>query len=253
MNKIKLVLLCATFASYSVFAPKIQPLHPVPLGSAASFAVLSATGVTNADSSSDKTVITGDLGVYPTAGTSITGFSGENAASNCCGVVIGTIDDTGPGEPGRETTAARLAQGSLTNAINDAKGRTGPCPCTNVNAANLGGRTLAPGLYKSATTIEISGPLYLRGKGVYIFQIGTGLIVDVGAQIILEGGAQAADVFWQVGSAATLDSGAQFVGTILAGTSVTMGKDTVLDGRALASTGNVTLISNTVTLPPATK
>jgi type VI secretion system secreted protein VgrG len=91
----------------------------------------------------------------------------------------------------------------------------------------------------------------LRGKGVYIFQIGTGLTINVGAQVILEGGAQAADVFWQVGSAATLDSGVKFEGTILAGTSVTMGKNTVLVGRALASTGNVTLISDRVTLPPA--
>jgi hypothetical protein len=253
MNKIKSLLLCAPFSAYAVFAAPVKPLQPVNLGSAAPFAVLSATGVTNTDSNSDKTVITGDLGVYPTAGTSIKGFSGENAASNCCGVVIGTIDDTGPGEPGRETTAAHLAQGSLTSAINDAKGRTGPCPCTSVNAEELGGRTLAPGLYKSATTISISGPLYLRGKGVYIFQIGTGLTVNVGAEIILEGGAEAADVFWQVGSAATLDSGVKFEGNILAGTSVTMGKNTVLVGRALASTGNVTLISDTVTLPPATR
>jgi hypothetical protein len=256
-NKLSLFLLCmvftlcATFAGYSVFAAPVKPLQPVNLGSAAPFAVLSATGVTNADSNSDKTVITGDLGVYPTAGTSIKGFSRENAASNCCGVVIGTIDDTGPGEPGRETTAAHLAQGSLTNAINDAKGRTGPCPCTSVNGENLGGRTLTPGLYTSATTISISGPLYLRGKGVYIFQIGTGLTVHVGAEVILEGGAQAAHVFWQVGSAATLASGVKFEGNILAGTSVTMGEGTVLVGRALASTGNVTLISDTVTLPPA--
>jgi hypothetical protein len=244
--------LCATFALCAAIAapaPSLAAsLKTVNLGSAAPFAVLSYSGVTNSDSRPDRTVITGDLGVYPTAGTSITGFSGENAASNCCGIVRGIIEDTGSGEPGTETTGAKHGQASLTIAIHDAAGR--PCtPCTLENGADLGGRTLTPGLYKSTSTISITNKLYLKGKGVYIFQIATGLIVNVGAQIVLENGAEAADIFWQVGSAATLGSGVIFEGSILAGTSVTMGANTTVIGRALASTGNVTLISDTVTLP----
>ena len=94
----------------------------------------------------------------------------------------------------------------------------------------------------------MGGTLYLNGKGVYIFQMGTGLTVNDGASLVLEGGAQAADVFWQVGSLASLGVGAAWAGTIMAGTAVTMGLNTTLDGRALAK-AEVTFITNTVTIP----
>src|ERR1700674_5120535 len=89
LKKLSSFLLCTTFAVCPAIAAP-PPLQPVNLGSAELFAVLSYAGVTNADSRNDKTVITGNLGVYPTAGTSITGFTGENADSQCCGVVEGT-------------------------------------------------------------------------------------------------------------------------------------------------------------------
>jgi hypothetical protein len=112
MNKLSSFLLCAAVtlglaAANLTAAPKPPPtLQPVNLGSASTFAVLAGTGVTNAHSS--HTIINGNLGLYPAAGTAITGFTGENAASNCCGIVNGTIDDTGSGEPGTETTAAHM-------------------------------------------------------------------------------------------------------------------------------------------------
>jgi len=232
MNKLSSFLLCAAFTLCPAVA---QNLKSVFLGSATTFAVLGGTGVTNTGNS----VITGDLGVWPAPGTSVTGFAGENAGGP--GVVIGTIQDN---DTSAETTAAQHAQASLTIAINDAKGRTGAFTPVDTD---LSGLTLTPGLYRAKTRLLISGgKLYLKGKGVYIFQIGTGLTAGAGTQVVLENGAQAADVFWQVGSKATLGTGVVFQGNILAGTAMKAG--TTLAGRALAK-AEVTFISNTVTLP----
>jgi hypothetical protein len=218
-------------------------LNPVNLGSAASFAALGGTKVTNAGSAG--TVITGDLGVYPAPGTSVTGFAGENAGGP--GVVIGTIQDN---DTSAETLAAAHGQASLTIAINDAKGRTGAFTPANTDLAN---HTLVPGLYRADTILLISGgSVFLHGAGVYIFQVGTGMTVGNGAQIVLENGAQAANVFWQVGTQATLGSGVIFKGTILAGTAITMKAGTQVVGRALAK-AEVTFISDTVTLPTVQK
>jgi hypothetical protein len=234
MKKLSSFLLCATFTLCPAVA---QDLKPVYLGSAATFAVLGGSEVTN----TGNTVIIGDLGLWPAAGTFVTGFSGENAGGP--GVVIGTIQDN---DTGPETAAAHHAQASLTIAINDADGRTGPFTPANTDQAGL---TLTPGLYRADTTLLISGgTLYLSGKGVYIFQIGRGLTVGVGAHVVLENGAQAADVFWQVSTAATLNSGVIFQGNILAGSAITMGAGTTLVGRALAKT-KVTFIDDTVALP----
>src|SRR5579863_9789012 len=182
MKKLSSFLLCATFT----LCPAVAAQLPVNLGSAAPFAVLAGSGVT----STGNTVITGDLGVYPVAGTAVTGFSGENAGGP--GIVIGTIQDN---DTALETTAAQHAQASLTIAINDAKARKGAFKPANTD---LAGMTLTPGLYRAETILLITGGnLFLKGTGVYIFQIGTGLTVGVGAHVVLEDGAQAANVFWQ--------------------------------------------------------
>jgi len=245
MKKFSAFLLCAALAVCPAFAKKTSPppgLSPVNLGSAASFAVFGASGVT----STGNTVITGYLGVYPIAGTAVTGFFSENAGGP--GIVIGTIQDN---DTALETTAAKHAFASLGIAIADAAGR--PCtPCTLENAADLGGLTITPGLYESGTTLALTGTLVLSGKGVYIFQIGSALTVNDGAEIILANGATAADVFWQVGTLAALGTGVAFEGTILAGAGVTMGSSTTLVGRALSQT-DVTFIDDTVTLPPSPK
>jgi Ice-binding-like len=222
------LVLCLTTANYA--AAQAGP-PTVFLGSAGTFAVLAAAGVTN----TGPTVVTGDLGTYPTL--SCTGLP-TPCTGNGPGQVNGTIDSG--------DVIAQHAQASLLIAYNDAKGRT-----TNPIgvAGDLGGRTLTPGLYKSATTLAITGTLTLDGAGVYIFQVGTGLTVNTGAAVVLSGGATADNIFWQVGSAATLGTTADFKGTIMAGTAVTIATGARLNGRAMALTASVTMDSNNVTIP----
>jgi hypothetical protein len=204
---------------------------PVPLGSAATFGVLAATAV----SSTGGTTIDGDLGVSP--GNTLTGSP----------TVSGTLH---LGDP-----IAAQAQADLLIAYNDAAGRTLDAV---LKAGNLGGQTLAPGLYKSSSSLEISaGDLTLDAQGdpnaVFVFQMASTLVTTVGRQVILSGGAQAGNVFWQVGSSATIGGSSVFKGNILAYTSITMDTSgTVLGGRLLALHGAVALDANTITIPPAT-
>src|ERR1044071_1000955 len=200
----------------------------VPLGSAARFAVLSATTVT----SSGATTINGNLGVSP--GTTVTGSPTVNGMLHL-------------GDP----TAAQ-AQGDLTIAYNDAAGRLGGAAVSG----NLGGLTLTPGLYTSTSSLEItSGDLTLDAQGdanaVFIFQMPTTFITTVGRQVILSGGATACHVFWQVGSSATLGASSIIKGNILAYTSITLSTGAALEGRALAQNGAVALDDNTITAIPS--
>jgi hypothetical protein len=205
------------------------PQKTVNLGSAKDFAVLAGTTVTNTGLS----VVNGDLGVWP--GTAVVGFGP--------GVVNGSID--------AGNTAAQHGKASLTIAYNDAAGRT------SVDivglAGDLGGLTLAPGLYKSTSGLAITGNLTLAGKGVYIFQIASALTVNSSSGVILSGGAQAGNVFWQVGSSATLGTTSTFKGNILALTSISIATGATLDGRALARNGAVTLDTNAVTIQTTRK
>jgi hypothetical protein len=121
-------------------------------------------------------------------------------------------------------------------------------------AGNLGGQTLAPGLYKSTSSLEVSsGDLVLdaqgNANGIFIFQIASTLSTTAGRQVILIGGAKAANVFWQVGTSATLATTTAFKGTIMADQSITLNTGATLDGRALARIGAVTMDSDTITIP----
>lgn len=200
---------------------------PVALGSAATYGVLGAATVT----STGGTMIFGDLGVSP--GTAVTGSPG----------VTGTLH---AGDP-----AAAQAQSDLTIAYNAAAARTSGSVSV---AGNLGGQTLAPGLYTSTSSLEISsGDLTLAGdaNAVWIFQMGSTLTTTTSRKVILSGGAQPANIFWQVGSSATIGVSSIFKGTILAAQSITLGTGATLAGRALARVGAVTLDANTITVPPA--
>jgi hypothetical protein len=147
--------------------------------------------------------------------------------------------------------AAARAQRDLTTAYNNAAGRsTAPVAVSG----NIGGRTLTPGLYKSTSGLEISsGDLTLDAKGnrnaVFIFQMASSLTTTSGRKVILTGKAQAANVFWQVGSSAALGTTTVFKGNILALTSISLATGATLEGRALARNGSVTLQDNDVTYP----
>jgi hypothetical protein len=202
---------------------------PVVLRSATTFAILAGSTVT----SINATTVNGDLGVSP--GTAVTGFPP--------GLVNGAIH--------AGDAAAAQAQLDLTTAFNDAAGRTVGAVTV---AGNLGGLTLTPGLYKSTSSLEISsGDLTLDAQGdanaVFIFQIASTLTTTAGRQVILSGGAKAANIFWQVGSSATLGTTTVFKGTIMADQSITLTTGATLDGRALARIAAVTLDSNTITVP----
>jgi type VI secretion system secreted protein VgrG len=225
MNKLSLFPLAAALALSP--AAIAQQQTAINLGSAGTYAVLAATTVTN----TGLTVVNGNLGVWP--GTAITGFGP--------GIINGT-EDAGD-------VAAHHAQASLAIAYNDAVSRT----ATNIIglAGDISGQTLAPGLYKSTSALSLSGTVTLHGSGVYIFQIASGLTVGSGGTVVLSGGATAANVFWQVGSSATLGTTANFAGTILAFTSISLATGAKLQGRAQAINGAVTLEGNDVTIPLA--
>jgi hypothetical protein len=206
-------------------AGSAQAQAPVSLGTADSFAVLAGSTVTN----TGPTVITGDLGLSP--GTSVTGFPP--------GTVNGTqhIADAVAGQ----------AQTDLTTAYNTAAAQAP----TGTVSADLGGQTLTPGVYNSATSLGLTGALTLDAQGnanaVFIFQAGSTLTTASASSVNLVNGAQACNVFWQIGSSATLGTASTFRGSILALTSIAAATGATVDGRLLARNGATTLDSNTVT------
>jgi len=211
-----------TFASHSATASQA----PVPLGAASTFGVLAGSTVT----STGGATVNGDLGISP--GSTLTGAPTVNGTTHLADLI------------------AAQAQLDLTVAYNDAAGRTVGAITV---AGNLGGQTLAPGLYKSTSSLEISsGDLTLDAQGdanaVFIFQMGSTLVTTVGRHVILSGGARAANVYWQVGSSATLGTTSVFKGSILALTSITAATGAVVEGRLLARNGAVTLDANTIGL-----
>lgn len=209
------------------------PPGPIALGTACSFGILGATpSVTNVG----PTSVTGDVGIWPAA--SIVGFP------------PGTL--TGVKHAG--DAVAMTAQGDLTTAYNNAAAAAGGA----VLPADAGGLTLPAGVYRTTSaqpSLGITGNLTLDGGGnpnaVWIFQIVSTVTTAAGnSQIILINSANSHNVFWQVGSSATLGTNTTFAGTIMAQASITLTTGATLNGRALARTGAVTLDSNPVNVPP---
>jgi LPXTG-motif cell wall-anchored protein len=204
----------------------------VDLATSSDYSVLAATTVTN----TNESVIGQSVGLSP--GTAVIGF--PPGVVSAPGVIAVANADTGQ------------AQTDLTAAYLDAASR--PVEFTQVNP-DLVGQTLLPGVYAGTAkaALSLSGQLVLDGQGnpdaVFIFQTDSTLITSTGSTIALINGASECNVFWQVGSSATLGSGSFFVGNILALTSVTVESSTVVHGRALAQTGAVTLDNNVFTQP----
>ncbi|MDQ1393396.1 MAG: hypothetical protein QOF30_2373 [Acidimicrobiaceae bacterium] len=203
---------------------------PVGLGTAATYSVLGGQTVTN----TGATILSGDLGVSP--GTAFTGFP--------------------PGTVGGATHAgdaeAAKAQADLTIAYDDAAGRA---PTAGV-AGDLVGQTLTTGVYKSTSTLELSGTLTLDGQGdpnaVFIFQVASALTTASSSKVSVINGADACNVYWQIGSSAVLGTTSAFIGTIMALTSITVPTNTVVTGRALARNGSVTLDNDSFLSPACT-
>ena len=237
--------LCAIAVAATVtVAGSAQAVTPPPvlLGAAGQFALLAGSGTTNSGAST----ISGDVGSSPTS--SQTGF-GACPAANC--VTLTGANHTDP-DPNDATTQG--AKAALTTAYNDAGGRA---PTTVLT--ELAGQTLVAGVYNSASgTFGMTGTLILDGENnadaVFIFQTASTLITGGSGNITLTRGAQACNIFWKVGSAATLGAGTTFRGTILAHDDISLGDGVTVDGRLLAGAqasgaGAVTLIHDTITKP----
>jgi len=219
---------------------KVNPAVAVNLLSAANFAILSKSGITNVPGSA----ITGHVGTSP-----ITGAALLLTCKQVTGTIY-TVDAAGPLpcrviDPSRLTTAVL----NMESAYNNAAGRTNP-NYLNLGAGNIGGMTLTPGLYKWTTGVTIPNNVTLSGgsNAVWIFQIDGTLTIASAKQIILSGGAKSKNIFWQVAGATTLGTYSHFEGNILGKTGINMQTGGSINGRLLAQTA-VTLQQNTIVKP----
>jgi type VI secretion system secreted protein VgrG len=223
------ILILLTFTALAGLP--LETRADITLGTAGNFAVLAGSTVTNTGSS----VIVGDVGVSPNS--AITGFP------------PGTIEP--PFTTDAADAASLQAQKDLSTAYNAAAGLT---PTQNLTGQDLGGLTLTPGVYSFSSSAQLTGQLTLNDEGnanaQFVFQIGTALTTAGSSSVVSTGSmAQDSNVFWQVGSSATLGGLTAFEGNILANTSISLdGGATILDGRALAENGAVTLISNDINI-----
>jgi hypothetical protein len=218
------VLACGAAVASAQTAPS--------LGAAQSYAVLGGSTVTNTGSS----VISGDVGSSP--GAAITGFPP--------GVIVGGTMHAGDAN-------ALAAQTSVTAAYVNLAGQT----CTqDLTGQDLGGLTLTPGVYCFSTSAQLTGTLTLNAQGnaaaVFIFKVGSTLTTASGSSVVMTNGGSLCNIYWQVGSSATLGTATSFAGNIIALTSISLTTNASVTGRALARNGAVTLDTNSVLVSCAT-
>ncbi len=239
------LLLLAALHAPSLWAAGQAPLN---LGSTAHFTILAGAEVTTTGGG----VINGDVGASPIEGAAI-----HLTQAQVNGTIY-AVDATGPAGSVPAASLLLTAKGDLTTAYNEAAGRT-PVPSgpfLNPGAGNLGGLNLVPGLYKFTGTALMTGSnLTLTGgpDDVWIFQIASDLQVGSDVHVILAGGAQPRNIFWQVGSSAVIGTYAVFKGTILADQSIIMNTGSTMDGRALAFSAGVTYNGTGGALPTPEK
>jgi len=241
-----LMLICMLSMSSLAWAQATAP----PLGTAASFAVLGISTVTNTGAS----VITGDLGLSP-PGVSVTGFSLVPGVNR---IVVGPPPATGVTDgPGIATGTIHVGDAVALLAHADAaKAYAALLPTAQTCGTNLSGKilgtdpaavTLSPGVYCFDSSAQLTGTLTLSGNGVYVFQIGSTLTTASNSSVVLTNGALCGNVFWQVGSSATLGTGTIFAGNLIAFTSDTVTTGVSVAGRVFALGAAVTLDTNTIT------
>jgi Ice-binding-like len=216
-----------------------RSIAPVNLGAASGFAILTKSGVTDVYASAIK----GNVGASPITGAAI---------GLACPEVTGTIYSANAAGPACKVTSPTLLTTAVHNmetAYTDAAGRTLPS-AVDLGAGKIGGLTLRPGLYKWNTAVSIATDVTLSGgpNDVWIFQIAGNLTQASAKKVILAGGAQAKNVFWQVAGGVAIGTTAHFAGTILGKTLIAMKTGASTNGRLLAQTA-VTLQQNSVTLP----
>ena len=212
----------------------------VNLGTAGSFVLLSKAGI----STTGTTRITGNIGVSPIAATGLTGFAlvlDKSGAFSQSIAVVGKVYAANYAVPTPSvlTVAVKDMETAYTNAAGRSAGATG------LGAGNIGGLTLAPGVYRWGTDVTIPTNLTLSGgaNDVWIFQISGNLSVSSAKQVILAGGALAKNIYWQVAGTTTLGTTSTFNGTILCKTNIALRTGAVLNGRAFAQTA-ITLDAN---------
>jgi hypothetical protein len=251
-------LLLVILAGCGGSSPPSNPINPngkgpapVSLGSAGagaagSYVILAKTAISNVTGST----VTGDIGISPAAASFITGFSLVADATNVFSTsssVVGKVYAANYAAP----TPANLtsAIGSMETAYTDAAGRTSP-DFTEMATGNLGGLTLAPGLYKWTTTVTIPTSTTISGgaNDVWIFQITGDLTSSAATNVVMSGGAQAKNVFWQVAGQATLGTTSHFEGIILSKTAITLKTNASMKGRALGQS-QVALDNNVINSP----
>jgi hypothetical protein len=239
-SKKQIVIFCASLGAAALaFASSPAPVN---LRSAGNFSILAKTHITTTGATS----IVGNIGISPAAASFITGFgliadaSNQFATSSLINGDVYAADYAAP-TPSIMTTAI----GDMQTAYTYAAGQ--PAGATNLYAGNIGGQTFLPGVYSWGTGVTIQSNLVLTGSSsdVWIFQIASTLDISAGIQVILSGGAQAQNIFWQVGGQTTLETTSVLYGTILDQTEIVLKTGATLNGKALAQS-QVTLDANKV-------